>query len=463
MTYSACRKRRIFGILSSIMILYSLTCPIIANDDTQPTDTAFRNRITLTAPPEPEAYISSQPPTSVIAPQNATPFQASASDTDSHLPVSFDKNKKTEYVLKGSLSYTEEPGQEAKFLSEKTWNSVVKGKYRNGLIKTIAKGAKYIHMRRYIGSGLQNINILEINQGINSHLEVRPGFPHTTINHKATVNTIIHRNNALAGVNASFFKQTTGTPLGTLIVDKELVTGPIFNRVTMGIDDSGYKMDKISFNGKLTLADKSEITVDNINQPRMLSSYTLVYTYRWGKMSPPSPKYGIQVAIENNKVVAVSKEQLRIPTTGYVIVGPQSKLGKLKVEDDAKVSFYSNPEWENVKFAFSGGPYLVKNGNVYVDAAEQKMLGIVGKNPRTAVGYTRDNRLIIITIDGRQRASSGVTLYELAKLMKEFGCYNAMNLDGGTSTQMVVKNRVVNYPLNKGGSYISNALILKLQ
>ena len=104
--------------------------------------------------------------------------------------------------------------------------------------------------------------------------------------------------------------------------------------------------------------------------------------------------------------------------------------------------------------------YLVKDGQVFVDAAAQKLNSVTGRNPRTAIGYTRDNEFIMITVDGREHASIGMTLGETARLMKEFGCVEAMNLDGGGSTVMYVSGKVVNKPAQAGGIPISNALTI---
>ena len=66
----------------------------------------------------------------------------------------------------------------------------------------------------------------------------------------------------------------------------------------------------------------------------------------------------------------------------------------------------------------------------------------------------------MITVDGREHASIGMTLGETARLMKEFGCVEAMNLDGGGSTVMYVSGKVVNKPAQAGGIPISNALTI---
>ena len=71
---------------------------------------------------------------------------------------------------------------------------------------------------------------------------------------------------------------------------------------------------------------------------------------------------------------------------------------------------------------------------------------VAGVQPRTAVGYTNDNNLILMVVDGRQVDSRGVYLEELAIMMLEFNCVEAINLDGGGSSTMVADSRLVNRP-----------------
>ena len=126
-----------------------------------------------------------------------------------------------------------------------------------------------------------------------------------------------------------------------------------------------------------------------------------------------------------------------------------------------KLDLKINPEWKDVNHIVSGGPYLVKNNEIFVDMTAQKLSAVGGRNPRTAIGYTKDNNLIMLTADGREGSSIGLTLNELASLMKEFGCINAMNLDGGGSTVMYVQGKVVNKPAVSGGIPLSHTLSVK--
>ena len=125
-----------------------------------------------------------------------------------------------------------------------------------------------------------------------------------------------------------------------------------------------------------------------------------------------------------------------------------------------KVEINTNPQWDNVEHIISGGPYLVRNGEIFVDMTAQKLQSIGGRNPRTAIGYTKDNDLILVAADGREGSSVGMTLMQLANFMKSAECINAMNLDGGGSTVMYVNGQVVNSPQVKGGIPLSNAIVL---
>ena len=90
----------------------------------------------------------------------------------------------------------------------------------------------------------------------------------------------------------------------------------------------------------------------------------------------------------------------------------------------------------------------------------EKLGAIGGRNPRSAIGYTKDNNLILVAVDGREGASVGMTLMELGRFMKSIGCVAAINLDGGGSTVMYVNGQVVNRPQMKGGIPLSNAIVL---
>lgn len=341
----------------------------------------------------------------------------------------------------------------------KKFEEQIRQKYKNGIITNVDKGVKHIKLVKYYQGSPVKINVIEVNKLLNPSLELTPALASDTLGNKSTISNIARKNNSLVAINGTFFKPATGVPLGTLMINKKMYTGPIYDRVAMGIFNDGYDMARIQLNASLKSGSK-EVKVDNLNQPRMLSTYVIAYTPEWGKMAPPSPKYGTQIAVSDGKIIAISTSALEIPKDGYVIVGPAQKLGQFASERKAKLDLATIPNWDNVNHIISGGPYLVKDSQVFVDMTEQKLGSIGGRNPRTAIGYTADNNLVIVTVDGRESSSIGMTLFELANFMKSIGCINAMNLDGGGSTVMYVNGKVVNHPQVQGGIALSNALTL---
>ena len=341
------------------------------------------------------------------------------------------------------------------------FNAYISRKYANCKIYDVGKGIKHIKLVRYYQGRPVRLNVIEADLNVNPKLRVEPVLASTTLSRKASITAMAKRNNSLVAVNGAFFLPQTGCPLGTMMVDKKLYTGPVFNRVAMGIFDKGFAMDRVKLNATIK-SGWNTIKLDNINQPRMSIAYTIAYTPDWGQLSPTTPKNGVQIVVSNNNITSITKSRVQIPKDGYVIVGPASVLGSLKVKEKISLDIKTLPDWENVNHIISGGPYLVKDGKVYVDIQDQKLLAIGGRNPRTAIGYTKDNHFIIVTADGREGSSIGLTLKELAYYMQKIGCVNAMNLDGGGSTVMYVKGYITNKPPVKGGIALSNALTIAM-
>ena len=92
---------------------------------------------------------------------------------------------------------------------------------------------------------------------------------------------------------------------------------------------------------------------------------------------------------------------------------------------------------------FSFGPGLIEEGEITVDLTEE-VDRAKASNPRTAIGIIEEGHYVLVVSDGRTEESEGLTLYELAVFMKELGVQTAYNLDGGGSSTMVFRGRVVN-------------------
>lgn len=343
---------------------------------------------------------------------------------------------------------------------QKNFENKIRQKYPKAAIYDVTSGVKHIKLTKYYAGKSVRINVVEVDMKLAKDLELTPALSsESTLQSRRTITTIAKNNNAVVALNGTYFKPQTGVPLGTLMINKKMYTGPVYDRVAMGIFDNGFDIARVQLNASVK-GSGNTVKVDNINQPRMLSTYVLVYTSDWGKYSPYAPKYGMGLQVVDGKITKASANPIEIPQNGYVISGPKNILQPLLEKKDAELVINTNPEWKNVKHIISGGPYLVRNSNVFVDMTAQKLGAIGGRNPRSAIGYTADNNLILVAVDGREGSSIGMTLMELASFMQSIGCTNAMNLDGGGSTVMYVNGQVVNRPHMKGGIPLSNAIVL---
>ena len=344
---------------------------------------------------------------------------------------------------------------------KKQFDESVRQKYPKAIITDVTGGVKHIKLTKYYAGKPVRINVVEMDSKLADNLVLRPALSSSqTLKSRKTISSIAKNTNAIVALNGTYFKPHSGVPLGTLMIDETMYTGPIYDRVALGIFDDGFDVARVQLNASVKTRSLN-IKIDNINQPRMLSTHVIAYTTVWGKTSPASPKYGTQIAIDNSgQIIAASANSMNIPDDGYVIVGPKSQLQKLWGVKKVKVDISTTPEWKNVRHIISGGPYLVKNGEVFVDMTAQKLGAIGGRNPRSAIGYTADNNLILVAVDGREGSSIGMTLMELANFMKSVGCVGAINLDGGGSTVMYINGQIVNKPQVKGGIPLSNAVVL---
>ena len=104
--------------------------------------------------------------------------------------------------------------------------------------------------------------------------------------------------------------------------------------------------------------------------------------------------------------------------------------------------------------AVGGGPAVMQNGEIKITNNEElKFAGkaINDKHPRTAMGYARDNKLIILLIEGRNNIAHGATLQQEAQILKDLGCFKALNLDGGGSNCMLVNGKETIKPSDSVG------------
>ncbi|HVW59951.1 MAG TPA: phosphodiester glycosidase family protein [Puia sp.] len=111
-------------------------------------------------------------------------------------------------------------------------------------------------------------------------------------------------------------------------------------------------------------------------------------------------------------------------------------------------------KWWKMRTAVGGGPVLIHDGRIWITYKEEQLFygGEQDRHPRTAMGYTKDGRLIILVIQGRSPGvAEGATLEQEAKILLDLKCHEALNLDGGGSTCLLVNGKRTIQPSDKEG------------
>lgn len=140
---------------------------------------------------------------------------------------------------------------------------------------------------------------------------------------------------------------------------------------------------------------------------------------------------------------------------------PQGHLKFFGFKDDNRLNIenYNPQAIAEYKWGIQFSPALIVNGSKYV----QGTFGY-GLQPRSAVGQTMNGEFLMLIVDGRQVGHSiGATVDDLAEIMLRHKAYQAMNLDGGSSSIMNYKGKTINKPssVNNLGRYLPNAFICK--
>ena len=152
-----------------------------------------------------------------------------------------------------------------------------------------------------------------------------------------------------------------------------------------------------------------------------------IVNVRHGGNTPLQAGQAVISARSNSTWVGRLREGKRLEITTRVVTAAGKRCGGTQKAHG----------WDDIQEAMGGGDWTARNGNVAANSGGQSGQ----RHPRTNVGVTRDGRVIMVTVDGRQPGYSvGVTLAEMGRLMLSLGATDALNLDGGGSTVMAARS-----------------------
>jgi hypothetical protein len=294
-------------------------------------------------------------------------------------------------------------------------------------------------------------------------LSLALGVGSPVIRNRTPLSEMARRAGALAALNASYFAED-GQPLGLLIDRTRVVASPIYGRSSFGIyRQRRFLWGNPEFSGRIHTP-AGDVPVVSLNGKRPDVAVT-VYTPDFGDSTRTSAE-GLEAAVAAGRVVGLGTHDMEIPREGIVIAvhgDTVETLAELEIGDEVGFDWGVTPPWSLCDLAIGGGPRLVRDGRPDITSAAERFAAGFSREraPRSAVGATGDGRLLLVAIDGRNPPRDcGVTLAEAAQVMIALGCQQAMNLDGGGSTTMVVGHRVVNSPSDGRERGISTGILV---
>ncbi len=315
----------------------------------------------------------------------------------------------------------------------------------------VTKGVTYGYEHRLATDGWQNIYTLTIDLTADN-VRISPVESSTEYGLKETALKLLNDSGAVAGVNADFFGLTGSysASFGPVISDGELISVGTDKNLTSKeyaayfMTETGHSfIDYLTFTADFVNDAGARLELASINKITELV-YPMYFNSEAASSTADIDKRIsdlVKLRVENDTITYISSpgETVSCPEgNGYLIIvkGTYADYANenFKVGDHVSTRINSTIDLDSIKTAVGGAGRMLVNGAVVSDGTV-----ITGRQPRTALGISQDEKkLILMVVDGRG-TSIGATHDEMAALMKEYGAYNAMHLDGGGSSTMVVE------------------------
>lgn len=254
------------------------------------------------------------------------------------------------------------------------------------------------------------------------------------------------KNDTVVALNADFFSNFSAGKsfsLGIEIKDGELIQSPINPGTMATVSYSGESvlMSYLDFHIMTVAPNGSYNEIRHLNKHTSYFGDILMYTHDFnGGYSPAPGGEVLEVVVSGGKITEFRRNlpPVQIPEDGCVLVVSEGInmffANNFNVGDEIRFDYYITPDIKNAETAFGGGAMLVQDGNLITDNYSHV---VSGYQPRSAIGVDKNGTtLIMVAVNGRQEKSRGMSMYELSHLMYALGCHNAVNLDGGGSTNM---------------------------
>ncbi len=344
------------------------------------------------------------------------------------------------------------------------------------------------HIRRITDDPLRiNLLIFDLTA---PQFDIRVALGDGWLSGRARTSNLVEQYHALAGVNGDLFADG-GIPQGMTMIDSRVAMPPKY-RATFAWSKQrepfiGYFTRNWTWDSAVIAPDGQSQPLYRLNWP---CEYDQICLYNEFVRSVAARTGDVKVLLSpTGRVIRIVEERLlRVPSGMLVLQGTGNGaewlLNNLELDDQVTVRTQTDPPLEEFSHAISGGPIMLQNGRFVQDCfctiddcSLVEETGLLCEDfsydwkdshyrwvqmPRTGVGYDKQKQtLIVAVVDGYQLGySRGITQREFADLFQEFGADTAMELDGGGSSTMVLRDQILNNPSDDTGErFVANALL----
>lgn len=313
----------------------------------------------------------------------------------------------------------------------------------------IAPGLVHVKWERLGTDGWQQINVLKAKLS-DSTVKMRYLTPKTVAGKGGTVTEMTEDGGAIAGVNLDRFDINNSTAAaGWGVKDGKIIkSGNPDASASVGMTRDGLgALVNLALVGSAKFADDTAVTITGVNVSAAPTNGVSLYNAQWGDFSRArtlnSPAAGVEVIVgADGKVVSVDDTV----GAGTLATGQQSlvaadsspagvKFRQLSTGAPLTIAYGLNEA--NLDIEQAGGAWqpLVTDGKAApYDAGQEYFTGL---NPRTMIGFSEDRRTAyFVVVDGRTAVAKGMAFNEMSRLMIDLGADDAINADGGGSSQM---------------------------
>jgi hypothetical protein len=338
------------------------------------------------------------------------------------------------------------------------------------------------HVYAWHRSGPWAVHVVEIDRTVcRPRLAARK--PAGTLAARATTTALT--GDALAGINADFFMLPGGTPVGAHVTAGVPLIGPT-DRQIFATAEQTWWIGVARLDGRAAHRADS-VRVAQINRPaaafsayRGTSEGVTLFT-TWSGDTVPADSGGWRVRL---RMIDGNESRGRAVVSAVESAASTARLGSgealLQAHGSARAWARRRGVGDTVSWSarvplpaesgtvaaqevVGGFPELLRGGEDVLGTQTVRPAFGEQRHPRTAIGWSADRaRLYFVVVDGRQPPySDGMSLRELSWLFRRIGASDALNLDGGGSTALVIRGRLTNRPSDQQGERpVGNALVL---